>query len=95
MPDQDFKNKLSTWAQRGAAIDAKDKVQISGRMCSDCAFKKGGAANSEEHNVEAAMTALCWEGKFNCHAHDNDGKLIDAGTACRGFMYAKIYLESL
>lgn len=81
-----FPDKLSEWAKKGAALGIDH-----GRMCAECAFRKGSVAQEEPHNVEGAMQALAWEGTFNCHP---PGELKDAGIPCSGFLYAKAYLES-
>lgn len=79
-------DRIASWAQKGA------KYGDCGRMCDECAFKKGSAANVEEHNVDAAATALAWEATFNCHPQGGNG---NAGTVCVGFQYAKQYFENL
>jgi hypothetical protein len=78
--------KLSEWAQKGAALGVDH-----GRMCAECAFRKGSVANEEPHNTEAAMHALAYEAVFHCHPPGSTG---DAGVLCSGFQYAKAYLES-
>jgi hypothetical protein len=76
---------IAVFAQRGA------KLGNCGRMCSECAFRLGSAANLEEHNAEAALQASLLPGyKFHCHPQ---GKYGDAGRECVGFQYAKLYLD--
>lgn len=79
--------KLALWAQKGAALGADH-----GRMCAECAFRKGAAANEEPHNTEAAMQALAWEAQFNCHPPGENG---NAGMPCSGYLYAKAYIDSI
>lgn len=81
-----IKDKLSEWARKGAELGTDH-----GRMCAECAFRKGSVANEEPHNTEAAMQALAWEGKFHCHPPGGFG---NADVPCSGFQYAKAYLDS-
>lgn len=74
---------ISTWAQKGATISEH------GRMCNECAFRRGSVAQSEPHNVDAAANALAFYGQFNCHVNEFE----DAGKPCVGFLYAKAWCE--
>lgn len=76
---------LADYAQKGA------KLCDCGKMCNECAFKLNSPANLEEHNVDGAMSALAYEGVFNCHINDYE----DAGEPCRGFLYAKQYFNNI
>lgn len=87
MTDQQKADLLARWAQAGA------KFGDCGKMCSECAFKQGGIANSEPHNVEAALQCLAGMGSFNCHTDSGNG-LQDAGKPCVGFLYANQYWTS-
>jgi hypothetical protein len=78
--------QLAEWAKKGAAMGD------CGKMCTECAFKKGSITQvSEPHNVEAAKIALMWDGQFNCHVNDYQ----DAGKPCVGFLYAKQYWNNV
>lgn len=90
-PLKPFNEIASDWAQKGA----KESKGAHGRMCDQCAFRKGSEANNEEHNVGKALTCLTGEGKFNCHDHDATGKLIDAGRPCAGFLYAQHHITKI
>ncbi|MGV6816150.1 MAG: hypothetical protein ACWA44_02635 [Thiotrichales bacterium] len=77
---------IAKLSQRGA------KFGDCGRMCSECAFKQGSVANSEEWNTDAAKELLQTVsftgldgGQFNCH---EQGTFQDAGVMCIGFKYA-------
>jgi hypothetical protein len=85
------KEILSDTAKKGA----KESNGKFGKMCSECAFKKGGAANNEPHNVDAALNCLAYGGRFHCHAYDENGVLIDGGKPCVGFQYAEYHVNSL
>lgn len=76
---------ISGWARKGA------KLSDHGRMCDECAFRKGSAAQSEPHNVNAAASCLAYYGAFNCHKNGYE----DAGKPCAGFLYAKEYRDSV
>lgn len=80
---------IAEWARRGAqALKGKH-----GKMCNGCAFRKGSEANGEQHNVDAAAQCLMGNGKFHCHDHGPDGKLIDAKKPCVGFQYADEFMN--
>lgn len=83
---------LSEMARKGA------KYGSCGRMCKECAFKEGATANKEEKNVLAAHDLLLKvaiygdsAGQFNCHQR---GTFKDKGELCKGFLYAKQYLNN-
>lgn len=79
---------ISEWAQKGAAFGD------CGRMCNDCAFKKGTEANNEEYTTAMAAQAVAFEmSKFVCHKEDK-GKLMRLDIPCVGFLYAKQYFEN-
>lgn len=80
---QRLANLISSWARKGA------KLADHGRMCDECAFRKGSVAQSEPHNVNAAASCLAYYGAFNCHKNGYE----DAGKPCAGFLYAKEYRE--
>jgi hypothetical protein len=84
-PEKALADLIAKWARNGAAtgIDC-------GKMCDECAFRTGSAAQSEPHNVSAAATALAYEGIFNCHINGFE----NAGHPCAGFLYAKAYFET-
>lgn len=64
-----------------------------GRMCQECAFRINSPANKEAHNVKSAIKALSKESaQFNCHPQGSYG---NADEICKGFAYAKKYLEKL
>lgn len=72
------------WAIEGA------KHGDCGRMCSDCAFKKGTEANADEYVAAMAAQCVAYDmAKFNCHT--TDLKFID--KPCAGYLYAKQYFE--
>lgn len=75
---------IREWAQAGAALGD------CGKMCNDCAFKVGTAANNDPWTACAALECLVYEmGKFNCHNDD----LTDADKPCAGYLYAKQHLN--
>lgn len=77
---------LADWAQKGAALGD------CGRMCHDCAFRVQADVNYYQETVEKAAELLAYGGgTFNCHTADYK----DAGTPCKGFLYAKQYVNSL
>lgn len=78
-------NRISDQAQKGA------KMVDCGKMCGDCAFKVQPNINNYEEAVEGAVWALMTEGSFNCHTSEYG----DAGVVCKGFLYAKAYLDSI
>lgn len=71
---------------KGAAI------KRLGRMCKDCAFKKGTDAYNDEAAVQGAADCLAFFGTFHCHTVTDAGDFIDAGP-CAGFEHAKQYLK--
>lgn len=76
---------IAKWARDGA------KYGDCGRMCNDCAFKPGTAANKEAYTVEMAAQCVVYDmAKFNCHTPDL--KFID--KPCAGYLYAKQYFEN-
>ncbi len=77
---------LSDSAIKGA------KLGNIGKMCRDCAFKKGSDANTNDHMaVELAAGCLCTGKMFNCHTAD----FKNADKPCIGYLYAKQYFDSL
>lgn len=67
-------------------------IKRHGRMCDDCAFKKGSEANSELETLWRVENCLIHEsGEFNCHTKYKQ----DAGKPCIGFLHAKEYLSAL
>ncbi len=85
LKQMDAANTISEWARKGAALGVDH-----GKMCNECAFKKGGLGNNEEHTVAKAIYCMAAEGKFNCH---NQGEGTDAGKPCAGWLYAKSYVD--
>jgi len=76
---------IAMMAKKGAALGS------CGKMCNECAFKLGSAANVEDHNAAAAIDALSNEGAvFNCHPQGGYG---NAGKTCVGFLYASQFLN--
>ena len=64
-----------------------------GKMCKECAFRINSPANREAHNVKDAIKALSKEcAQFNCHPQGGYG---NADEICKGFAYAKLYLDKL
>lgn len=80
-----LKHYISETAKKGAAMGA------GGKMCNDCAFKKGSEANNDEDAVEAAVHCILHGAQFNCHTIPG----VDAGRKCAGFEYAMKYLDSI
>lgn len=79
-------NLINEWARKGAAI------KPLGRMCNDCAFKKGTPANNDDHTADVASQCVAFGlGEFVCHTPD----FKDAGKPCMGFLYAKQYTDTL
>ena len=79
---------IADWAKKGAAFGD------CGRMCNDCAFRKGTEANNEEYTAAMAAQAVVYEmSKFVCHKED-DGKFIRLDIPCAGFQYARQYFEN-
>lgn len=83
---------LNTMAQYFAELVRKGaQLGDCGRMCSDCAFKPDQPHTPEYLGaLEAATSALVWEGRFNCHTEDHQ----NAHKPCAGFLYARQYLNS-
>src|SRR5262245_26733646 len=84
---------FANFATKGAAMIKANGGDPSscGRMCDDCAFKKGTAANTEAETLLKMESALIYEiASFNCHTD----KLQDAGIPCAGFQFAKHYIEN-
>lgn len=80
---------ISEAAKKGAMINP-----CLGKMCTDCAFKKGTDANNDEDAVNAAMECIAGNDiKFHCHTM-KDGKLVDNGP-CAGYLFAKIYFDKM
>lgn len=83
---------MAEWAKKGA------KLGDCGRMCDDCAFKKGTSANMDPGTVENFML---WfdltnpDAKFYCHTNLPEGVLIDKTKVCAGFLYVRQYFEQL
>lgn len=76
---------IAQWAKDGAAHGD------CGRMCNDCAFKKGTDANNDPYVASAALECVVYEmGKFVCH-HEDNGKFIRLDIPCAGFKYAQQY----
>ena len=75
---------IAGWAQDGAALGVDH-----GRMCDECAFRKGSVAQTEEHTVSAAADCIAFYGKFNCHENGFE----DAGRPCAGFLYAQEFRD--
>ena len=82
---------IAKMAQKGA------KYGGCGKMCNECAFNLGSAANKEPQNVLKAIVILeeiiytgSTKRSFNCHPQ---GQYGDSGTLCVGFQYAKQFLE--
>lgn len=84
-------DKVAAWAKEGA------KLGDCGRMCNDCAFKKGTDANRDQGTIEnftywfdlTSPTA-----QFYCHHNLPEGVLIDKTKICSGFLYVKQYFEN-
>lgn len=77
---------IAELARKGA------EIKNIGRMCHSCAFKLNSCTNHEEGNVQAAMDCVAYGMKiFHCHTENVE----DAGTPCKGFLYAKQYLEKV
>lgn len=75
---------FADYANKGAAI------KRHGRMCEDCAFKKGSESNTDPETLMKIEYCLIYEmAEFNCHT-DHKG---DAGTPCIGFLHAKEYFK--
>lgn len=75
---------FAEYASKGA------KIKRHGRMCNDCAFRKGSEANTEAETLIKVETALIYEmAEFNCHTEHKG----DAGKPCIGFLHAKEYLK--
>jgi hypothetical protein len=70
-------------ANKGAAI------KRHGRMCDDCAFRKGSEANTEAETLMKLESALYGMAEFNCHTEHKQ----DAGKPCVGFLHVKEYLK--
>jgi len=62
-----------------------------GRMCNDCACKKGSAANIDENALNALEQMLMSGGQFNCHTPD----FQDTKRPCAGFLYIKSLFEEI
>jgi hypothetical protein len=77
--------KFAEYASKGA------KIKRCGRMCNDCAFRKGSEANTEAETLMKVESALIYGmAEFNCHTEHKQ----DAGKPCAGFLYAKQYFEN-
>jgi hypothetical protein len=83
-----LKELIANAALKGAGMKHQESF---GRMCDDCAFKKGTEANNDEIAVQDAADCLAFTGTFNCHT----GGLEDAGRPCSGFLYARQYTDSI
>lgn len=66
------------------------KIKRHGRMCNDCAFRKGSEANTEPETIMKVEHALIYGmAEFNCHTEHKQ----DAGKPCAGFLHAKEYFK--
>lgn len=73
---------ITIWARRGA------KLVSCGKMCDECAFKRGARGNQSKVSVEDAAQAVAYEmSVFHCHMGDM--------PVCTGFQYAKAYMASI
>lgn len=73
---------ITIWARKGAARAS------CGKMCDECAFKRGSVGNRSEISVLDAADAVAYEmSVFHCHMGDM--------PVCSGFLYAKAYMESI
>lgn len=73
---------ITIWARKGAAR-AK-----CGKMCEECAFRRGTVGNRSEVSVRDAADAVAYEmSTFHCHMGDM--------PVCSGFLYAKAYFETI
>jgi hypothetical protein len=80
---------IATFARLGAELGD------CGRMCDECAFKKGALANNDELTTQTCADILAYErGTFYCHKNDN-GVLVDTTKPCAGFLYAEQFLKSI
>lgn len=78
---------MAEMAQNGASAGPG-----CGKMCGDCAFKLNQPHTTDFlMAAELAVSALAWEGSFNCHTLDHQ----DAGKPCVGFLYARQYLQTI
>lgn len=72
---------ITIWARKGAAISNH------GKMCGECAFRRGAKGNLDEEAVDDAACAVAYENSvFHCHL-GNQG-------VCSGYLYAKSYFEA-
>lgn len=84
-------NKVAEWAKKGAQLGD------CGRMCNDCAFKKGTDANQDQATIE---NFTYWfdltspDAKFYCHHNLPEGVLIDKSKVCAGFLYVQQYFKN-
>lgn len=75
-------NVLARLAAEGASTG-----NVTARMCSGCAFKKGTPANGEQEAAENALEALLTDNvQFNCHQQRDQ--------LCAGYLLAKEADES-
>lgn len=91
MVSKKFISKLATVISSLAIKGAK--IKRHGRMCNECAFKKGSITQTEPHNIVAAADCVAHYGQFNCHVQGQPGK--DAGKPCVGFLHAMEYQKSI
>lgn len=73
--------------------NADGDTEALSRMCDGCAFRSGTEANQYGPTLLTAIQCVVDGEPFNCHDVDPDGKPVDSGRVCQGWLAATSFHE--